>query len=274
MSLRFVGLVAPAALSLLLVACASRKPAETRSTSAATRAVSLTGIESTELASRVLRAKASREAIERAIALEDGPRKGKAKSLPVGHQVHVERETAAKLVPTSPYVDAAVGSYEEACAKLEASYLGSLLESTDPSSQPGGWAIDEGRDVLGSPSVDAKLAAWQAKDPARSLAKFAVVRAADGVSLEVHVGSLDVGHVDIAGAPALSAGLLRTSVVDGKTTVIAFENTSGGFRPGPLRNRTTLAAIKAAGYLPTSSSALTIHDNPSGSYADSKLMPR
>lgn len=275
MGLRFRHLGSRVAFCLLLAACASRAPGPVRSMLASPQGASPTErSDSADLTLRVLRANASREAIERAIRIEDGPRKGKAKSLLVGDQVHVEREAAAKLVPASPYSEVAVRPYEDACAKLETAYLASLLESTDPASQTGAWVIDEGRDVLGSPSVDAKLLAWQTKDPARSLAKFAVVYAKDGVSLEVHVGSLDIGHVDIAGAPALSAGLLRTAVVNGKTTVVAFENTSGGFRPGPLRNRTTLAALTAAGYVPMPASALTMHDNPSGGYADSKLMPR
>jgi hypothetical protein len=100
---------------------------------------------------------------------------------------------------------------------------------------------------------------------------FAVVRLPSG-ELVTRVGRLDVGHGDIAGGPALSAGLLRSEVKDGKARVVLLENTSGGFRPGPLRNRVTLEALRAAGYLPTSQADLTVHDNPSGGYDHSALI--
>jgi hypothetical protein len=223
------------------------------------------------LALRVQRATELRESIATSVAYEDAPRKGKTKTLLVADQVRETSALAAQSVPTTPYREPDVRSYEEACARLLDSYLGSLLESTDPSASPGPWAIDDGRDVLGSASVDQKLALWQAQNPERPFAKFAVVRAADG-TLSMRVGRLDVGHVDIAGGPALSAGLLRTAVHDGKTEVVVLENTSGGYRPGPLRNRLSRAALEAARYMP-SASELTVHDNPSGSYDHSKLIP-
>jgi hypothetical protein len=170
-----------------------------------------------------------------------------------------------------PYREPAVQAYEAACAELEDAYLASQLESTDPPSQSGPWESDEGRDVLGSATVDAKLAAWQALDAARPFVKFAVVRTSQG-GLAMRVGSMRVGHVDIAGGTALSAGLLRTSVQDGRTQVVVLENTSGGYRPRPLRNRTALAVLAAAGYLPANPRDLTVYDNPSGGYEDSQLI--
>jgi hypothetical protein len=247
--------------ALVLLACAPAAPVSTPVASEADAAM---------LGRRVAAATQSREAIQAAIQHEDGPRKGKPKTVLVGDQVRATLDEAARLVPAAPLDEAKVRAYEQACAALEAAYLESLLESTDPASKPLPWMSDEGRDVLGSPTVDAKLAAWQAFDAEHPFAKFAVVRV-DGV-LQLRVGRLDVGHVDIAGAPALSAGLLRSEVQGGRTVIVVVENTSGGFRPGPLRNRTTLGAIEAVGYLPSDRAALTVHDNPSGGYADSVLI--
>jgi hypothetical protein len=266
----------PIALMLMLCsACTSRAQNITAVRApAASAEPAATAQHRAQLRERVERATRRCEAITSAAALEDAPRQGKIKTRLVREQLRSATELAAKSLPPQPYREGDVSTYEAACAGLERAYLGTLLESTDPPSQLGAWTSDEGRDVLGSPSVDAKLAAWQAKQPERPFVKFAVVRAADGQGLEMRVGPLDVGHVDIAGGPALTAGLLRTAVVDGKTQVVVLENTSGGFRPGPLRNRIALAAIQAAGYLPASSADLTVYDNPTGGYDSSTLMPR
>jgi len=182
-------------------------------------------------------------------------------------------ELAARSEPPAQAHERAVRIYEEACDQLERAYLESELESSDAPSRAGPWRSDERRDVLGSGSVDAKLAAWQRFDAARPYVKFAVVRR-EGAGLEVRVGRLDVSHVDIAGGRVLSAGLLQSTVKRGKTLVVAVENTSGGYRPRPLRNRTTLAALAALGYLPSSAGELTVYDNPSGYYDHSRLAAR
>ena len=227
---------------------------------------------SAALASRVDEVTRRREALTRSIEIEDAPRRGQIKSLYVSQQVRTAAEVANERVPVAPYKAADVKAYEDACAALEEAYLASQLESTDPAQKAVPWSPDEGRDVLGSETVDAKLAAWQALDPKLPFVKFAVVRGENGALL-MRVGRMDVGHVDIAGGNALSAGLLQTAVKNGKTYVVTIENTSGGYRPGPLRNRTTLNAVRAAGYLATDSE-LTVYDNPSGSYDDSKLVTR
>ena len=241
-------------------------------TSSAPRAAGpVSAAEQQDLTSRVQAARDKRALIERSIELEDAPRNGKAKSQPVAEQLHAARERAREAEPSTPFDAARVSTYEAAVRELETAYLGSQLESTDPAQKPGEWASDEGRDQLGSATVDAKLASWQALDPERPFVKFAVVRLPSG-ELVTRVGRLDVGHVDIAGGLALSAGLLHSEVQDGKARVVVLENTSGGFRPGPLRNRITLEALRAAGYLPASAADLTVHDNPTGGYDHSALI--
>ncbi len=225
----------------------------------------------TALSQRVAQATQQRETIRQAAEQEDAPRGGHEKTLKVQDQLKSASELAAQRLPTAPYQAKDVEAYEAACRALEAAYLDSLLESTDPASIAGPFRSDGGRDLLGSATVDAKLKAWQEKNPARPFVKFAIVRSSDGKELEVHVGAFDVGHVDIAGGPALSAGLLQTTVIDGKTKIVVLENTSGGFRPGPLRNLIAKRAIEAASYLPDGHD-LTVHDNPSGGYDHSKLV--
>jgi hypothetical protein len=229
-------------------------------------------VDGSALERRVQVASQRRDVVLRSAEQEDAPRRGRTKSVRVGDQLREVSLAAQRALPATPYREAEVRAYEEACARLEAAYLDSELESTDTPSQPGAWARDAGRDVLGSDTVDAKLAAWQTFDPQRPFAKFAVVRGESG-ALELRVGRLDVGHVDIAGGTALGAGLLQSALENGRTVVTVVENTSGGFRPGPLRNRTTRIALEAAGYLPADPVALRVHDNPTGGYDGSVLIP-
>ncbi len=224
------------------------------------------------LQTRVAQATSLRQAIQDAVQREDAPRNGKVKTMLVSDQLRTSMDLVERNAPTAPYQEPNVSKYEAACLALEAAYLGTELESTDPASKTGAWTSDEGRDVLGSDTVDAKLAAWQSRDPLRPFAKFAVVSASDGKGLAVRVGALDTAHVDIAGGAALSAGLLQSSVIHGKTRVVVVENTSGGYRPGPLRNRITREALEAAGYLPEAPSDFTIYANPTGGYDASKLI--
>lgn len=224
------------------------------------------------LAQRVQRATLRRDLILQAAQTEDAPRKGKAKQRRVAEQLTAQAQRAESVQPRTPFEEAGVRAFEEACGELEAAYLASELESTDPGSHDAPWSVDERRDTLGSRTVDGKLRAWQEEDAKHPFVKFAVVRAPDASRLLVRVGPFDLGHVDIAGGPALSAGLLQTRVIDGKTFVVVFENTSGGFRPGPLRNQTTRRALDVAGYLPPIAADLTVYDNPSGGYADSQLV--
>jgi hypothetical protein len=223
------------------------------------------------LTERVARATQLREQIARSVEQEDAQRQGRRKTLLVADQVRAARDVAAHALPGAQADETLVQSYEQACAALEQAYLDSLLESTDPAQKSGAWAPDDDRDVLGSATVGDKLMRWQGADAQRPFAKFAVVREPDG-SLQTRVGSLRTGHVDIAGGPALVAGLLRAELRAGKLVIVLLENTSGGFRPGPLRVRTALAALERGGFLPAQRSELTVHENPTGGYESSQLI--
>ena len=154
-----------------------------------------------------------------------------------------------------------------AAAELEAAYLATTLDSSDARQQPGEWTADDGRDVLGAPGVDDKLRAWSTHP--RGFIKFAVVGTPRGLAFRV--GSASVRHVDLAGGSALTAGILRVELEPGARPLVKeLENTSGGFRPGPLRNRIARVALKNAGY---AAPELVVYDNPTGDYATSRLAP-
>lgn len=115
---------------------------------------------------------------------------------------------------------------------------------------------------------------WQSST---GFVKYAVTT--DGV---MRVGPPTLPHQVIAGRqqtgkiwvpkPVLAAGVLHFHTEgDGSRSVDGVENTSGGFRPGPLRNNTALQALKAAGELPADPSTVDVHQNPTGDYDTSSL---
>jgi hypothetical protein len=185
---------------------------------------------------------------------EDAPRGGVAKTTTTESQVATE-QAAANQAMSGP-----IGPYETAVAAFKAAYLASKMDSTDAPQQAGAWAADDGRDELGSRTVDAKLAGWLDVN-GEAILKFAVV---DG---NFRVGPLTTAHVDIAGGPAHAAGLIKIYC---DLKIYALENTSGGYRPGWFRNETAVAAIPA-GY---AGNGLEVFNNPTGNYDRSVLLPQ
>ncbi|HZS37460.1 MAG TPA: hypothetical protein VFF06_11575 [Polyangia bacterium] len=190
-------------------------------------------------------------AIVSLIDQEDAPRGGTK-----------ERTTREQVEPALGDATAAaqrtIDEYEAAVDRLRGAYLGSLLYSTDAPELAGDWSADEQRDELGSDTFAAHLAAWLGGAQSAIL-KFALV----GSSFRVGVTAL--AHVDVAGGPAIAAGLIR---IDGNGALHGIENTSGGFRPGYLRNLTARAAVPASAL----ASDLRVIDNPDGDYDQSVLL--
>jgi len=195
-------------------------------------------------------------AIEQGIRVEDVVRGEVAKPQLVGD---------ALALPLKRAQTSAGAALVEAVAALEVRYLATPLDATDAAKQPGPWSADDGRDQLGSATVEARLRVWAAHP--KGFVKFAVVAGPDGAPV-MRVGSADTRHVDIGGGPALTAGLLRVDVSGATVLVTALENTSGGYRPGPLRNALAVAALQAAG---RAAPGMVVHDNPTGDYETSQL---
>ncbi|MCC6994009.1 MAG: hypothetical protein IT370_05210 [Deltaproteobacteria bacterium] len=195
-------------------------------------------------------------AIEDGIRVEDVVRGEVAKTQLVGD---------ALALPLRRAQTSSGAALIEAVAALEQRYLATPLDATDAALQPGPWSADDGRDQLGSATVDARLRVWAAHP--KGFLKFVVVAGAEGTPV-MRVGSADTRHVDIGGGPALTAGLLRVDVSGATVRVTVLENTSGGYRPGPLRNALAVAALQAAG---RAAPGMVVHDNPTGDYPTSEL---
>ena len=137
--------------------------------------------------------------------------------------------------------------------------------STDDISVRGGaaWRRIEGCRELLSAVTPEQLRAWQ---DALGYVKFAVP--VQPRPYRIVVGNRP--HIEIAGGPVVAAGLLYFHFGRGRPTVAELENTSGGFRPGPLRNATAADAIRAAGYTIEEHGQ---HDNPTGDYDRSIIAP-
>jgi hypothetical protein len=202
--------------------------------------------------------RARRDAADRACAAivalidqEDTPR-GDPKE-------HTTREQVAPAMRDATAAAAGlIDDYEGAIERLRRAYLASLLYSVDAPELTGDWSAGDQRDELGSDTFATHLAAWL--DGAQlATFKFALV----GSSFRVGAG---LQHVDVAGGPALAAGLVQ---LDAKGAVHAIENTSGGFRPGSLRNLTAHAALPASAV----ASDLRVIDNPDGDY-DRSVLPQ
>lgn len=173
---------------------------------------------------------------------------------------------AAEAATGTASFAAAVGCYAAQVERLRGAYLESPLYSTDDLSVRGGapWKKLPGqRELLAQVSV-AQLKGWQ-KD--LGYVKFAVPTVPSPHRAVVG----DMSHVELAQGPVVAAGLLlfRFHGSD-RPTVGELENVSGGFRPGPLRNATAAAAIRAAGYQIADGAR---HDVDTGSYDHSQIAP-
>jgi hypothetical protein len=205
--------------------------------------------------------------IEAGIRAEDDPAgRTHPKTVTVAAQVAGPRASAQAAWLTAMSAigtdqeETAIAAFEVAVACLYQAYLASDLESTDDPFT-GIWQADDHRAVLAHDAgVEALVAGWQG---ANGFVKFAIP--------SDHPDQIRVGdpgrysHAEIAGGTAISAGLLvflpRSPLAVGE-----LENTSGGFRPGPLRNATAMSLLESEGF-----EVIREHPNPDGSYDHSDI---
>jgi hypothetical protein len=195
--------------------------------------------------------------IDREIGIEDDQTDGHAKPtltrtaalgalLDAAHSA----ETLARTTPT----EANVAALERAVQAALTRYRATPMSSRDGAMRT---TTTSQADYLDAVSFS-QLLAWQRADATQPWVKFAVPPPAAGGANRMRVGSPALHHNEVAGGEAIAAGLLRFNPDDG--TVAELENTSGGYRPGHLRNATAAALLSAAHY------TVSVHDNESGQY--------
>lgn len=217
--------------------------------------------------------------IDAQISQEDADRpRGGAKTRTTRDQL-LQQVAAAEAARDAarPALDAARGheapltAFEQAVDALHEAYLASAMQSTD--GEVDGFVVGPDLDVLGSSGAHAKMLRWQlaSREHYNGTVKFAVPPpATTGGHLVCRVGNpMAVGHNQVGGGDAIAAGFIR--VEETGYVVTAFENTSGGYRPGSLRNATARAAIEAARPIAYAVADGARHDNPTGSYDTSTI---
>lgn len=220
-----------------------------------------------------------RTQIEAQITQEDAERsRGDAKTRTTRAQLTEELAAAAAASAAArPALDSGRGYeaplsvFERAVDALHGAYLASTMQSTD--GEVDGFEPGADLDILGSSAAHAKMLQWQlaSREHYNGTVKFAVPPPdATGGQLVCRVGNpMAVGHNQVGGGDAIAAGFIR--VEETGYVVTAFENTSGGYRPGWLRNATARAAIEAAQPIAYAITEGARHDNPTGSYDTSTI---
>jgi len=181
------------------------------------------------------------------------------------------RERAAWALDTGNRTVELLAQFETSVQALERAYLDSNLISTDTTIAPGEeWRPTGDRARLREATRD-QLSGWQSSPADEPWVKFAVPpRDRTDGNLEIRVGSKDLSHGEIAGGPAIAAGILSFDFSGaGRPRVHEMENVSGGFRPGPLRNTIAREAVAAAGY--TLADDFTEHRDATGAYGGSVM---
>ncbi|MCC6994010.1 MAG: hypothetical protein IT370_05215 [Deltaproteobacteria bacterium] len=217
-----------------------------------------------------LQALARLSALEAAIAQEDAPRPEQPKARSVREQLAPALDAALAARAAARRDATRAATLPPAVAALEQRYLGSELDSTYAPEQPGPWSPDATRDVFGSPTAAPRMRAWQPPDAPTAFIKFAIPPPAPGQPLELRIGHFRTRHVDIAGGPALVAGVLRVRFGPDGPRVLALENASSGLRPGRLRLRLAVDLLRAHGW---ATPDLVVHVSPTGDYDRSHLAP-
>lgn len=158
--------------------------------------------------------------------------------------------------------EATVSAFERAVAALEAAYLSTYLVSTDGPNPTTAWVEPADHSML-------NLTAANGHDQVRSLMsmnggghylKFAIPAAHPD---QLHAGTAAHAHQDIAGGNAMTAGVFTLTADD---QIAQLENTSGGFRPGPLRNQLAAALFTSLGF-----TIATTLANDTGGYGHSAI---
>ena len=216
--------------------------------------------------------------IEAQITQEDADRGGVQKTRTTRSQsaaeltlAEQESARARTAIDAGQSYEAPLIAFEQAVDALHRAYLASSMQSTDGNAVP--FEVTANFDVLGSATAHAKMLQWQnaSREDYNSTVKFAVPPpATTGGQLICRVGNpMEVGHDEVAGGDAIAAGFIRVGPTG--HTVTAFENTSGGFRPGSLRNATARSAIEAAQPIAYTIVEGARQDNPTGGYDTSTM---
>ena len=127
----------------------------------------------------------------------------------------------------------AVVAFETAVRAYQDAYERTYLVSTDrPVDKKATWKATLERDRLSNKTAKDRLAEWASLP----YIKFVIPV---GHPTDVYVGIEPLSHIDIAEDNALTAGILK--VTTSPLRVSELGNSSGGYRPGPLRNALVLA---------------------------------
>ena len=216
--------------------------------------------------------------IEDSVKKEDTPRGDMAKDDKVEGQHSVEAQLAATgtrkaaMNARDPSFAAlagkdpipAVTAFETAVRAYQDAYERTYLVSTDaPVNKKATWTPTDERDRLSNESAKAKLVTW-ATQP---YVKFVIPA---GRPTDVYVGIEPLAHVDIAEDNALTAGIMK--VKTDPLRVSELGNSSGGYRPGPLRNALVLARLIDHGFVQDNLAGTAVDNRPDGTYDHSHIL--
>jgi hypothetical protein len=158
----------------------------------------------------------------------------------------------------------AVAAFETAVRAYQDAYERTYLVSTDrPVDKTAKWKPTLQRDRLSNESAKTRLVDW-VNQP---YIKFVIPV---GHPTDVYVGIEPLGHIDIAEDNALTAGILK--VKTDPLRVSELGNSSGGYRPGPLRNALVLARFIDHGIVQDDLAGTAVDNRPDGSYDHSHIL--
>lgn len=215
--------------------------------------------------------------IEDSVQAEDIDRGGEAKDDKVEGKQSVKAQLAATGT-RKPAMDARepshaavasqdpnpVAAFETAVRAYQDAYERTYLVSTDrPVDKQATWKPTTQRDRLSNKSAKDKLVSWK-NEP---YIKFVVPV---GHPTDVYVGIEPLSHVDIAEDNALAAGILK--VKTDPLRVSELGNSSGGYRPGPLRNALVLARFIDHGIVQDDLAGTAVDNRPDGTYDHSHIL--
>lgn len=170
--------------------------------------------------------------------------------------------SAAALTSKDPIP--AVTAFETAVRAYQDAYERTYLVSTDgPVDKTTTWKPTDERDRLSNKGAKDKLVKWASLP----YIKFVIPV---GNPTDVYVGIEPLSHVDIAEDNALTAGILK--VKTNPLRVSELGNSSGGYRPGPLRNALALARFIDHGIVQDDLAGTAVDNRPDGTYTHSHII--
>jgi hypothetical protein len=225
-------------------------------------------------------AEARLQLIDSSVAAEDTPRRGgqtkddtvagrntvAAQLAATGtRRAAVDACAASEAALTGTGAATAVAAFEAAVRAYQDAYERTYLVSTDAAVDPSQrWEPTDWRDRLSNSSAREKLIGW-ASQP---YVKFVVPVSRPN---DVYVGIEPHGHIDIANDNALTAGIMK--IRTNPLRVSELENSSGGYRPGPLRNAIVLSRLIDLGFVQENLSGTEVDHRPDGTYTNSRIRP-